>query len=124
MLSGSCSLKSHTVFFPPPLLRKSGRHVFTSWFIKFFPTPNRGALMFASSVFWTVGASIEASLPWSVCQYTMQNDEVIWQVLKHKHCSFMTNFMPYRMYVYLDDTLYPVSAGLLLEFSRTSKIIW
>ncbi|KAI3677903.1 hypothetical protein L6452_37177 [Arctium lappa] len=39
------------------------RHVLTSWFIKFFPTPNRRDLMVVSSVFWTVGTIMEASLP-------------------------------------------------------------
>nr|XP_043624604.1 organic cation/carnitine transporter 7-like isoform X2 [Erigeron canadensis] len=39
-------------------------HVFTSWFLEFLPTTNRGAWMVVFSTFWTVGTIMEASLAW------------------------------------------------------------
>lgn len=41
-------------------------HVFTSWFLEFVPTPNRGRWMIIFSSFWTVGTIFESSLAWIV----------------------------------------------------------
>ncbi|KAL3533176.1 hypothetical protein ACH5RR_006697 [Cinchona calisaya] len=43
-----------------------GGYLFTSWFLEFIPTSNRGSWMIIFSSFWTVGTICEASLAWIV----------------------------------------------------------
>ncbi|KAI8542449.1 hypothetical protein RHMOL_Rhmol08G0138600 [Rhododendron molle] len=41
-----------------------GGHVFTSWFLEFVPTANRGTWMIVFSTFWSVGTVLEAAVAW------------------------------------------------------------
>ncbi|PIN12691.1 Synaptic vesicle transporter SV2 (major facilitator superfamily) [Handroanthus impetiginosus] len=43
-----------------------GMHIFTSWFLEFVPTQNRGAWMTVFSCFWILGTIAEAALAWII----------------------------------------------------------
>nr|GEV43097.1 reverse transcriptase domain-containing protein [Tanacetum cinerariifolium]GEV47656.1 reverse transcriptase domain-containing protein [Tanacetum cinerariifolium] len=46
------------------LMKERCGQVFSSWFLEFVLTPNRGSLMVVFLTFWTVGTIMEASLTW------------------------------------------------------------
>ncbi|XP_058228658.1 organic cation/carnitine transporter 7-like isoform X2 [Rhododendron vialii] len=43
-----------------------GGHVFSSWFLEFVPTANRGTWMIVFSTFWSVGTVLEAVVAWII----------------------------------------------------------
>ncbi|PIN03605.1 hypothetical protein CDL12_23867 [Handroanthus impetiginosus] len=46
----------------------AGGHIFSSWFLEFIPTSNRGSWVLVLSAFWTIGELLEASIAWVLGQ--------------------------------------------------------